>query len=159
METQAEFDGTHGDMLGWYVAGNGSSVLKSEFQDPRIFFNVAAHQGHLSRVTLSCLLENCLSCSEAGPLPKPWTGTVFHYNTIISDDGGSPCEAAFLSSNPQIQVRVLCSPTNLRTIKASTFGTIANRILTIEKWRVSINVWIFRSSCYRSMNLIWTQNG
>lgn len=107
------------------------SILESDLhnsQDPRIFFNVATpsstficgSQGSGKSHTLSCLLENCLSRSDAGQLPKPVTGIVFHYDTFISDDGGSPCEAAFLSSNQQIQVRVLCSPTNIRTIKVST---------------------------------------
>jgi len=31
---------------------------------------------------------------------------------------GSPCEASFLSSNPDIKVRVLCSPTSLSTIRS-----------------------------------------
>ncbi|KAI9745243.1 MAG: hypothetical protein M1818_001521 [Claussenomyces sp. TS43310] len=94
-------------------------------EDPRVFFNVAApssvficgSQGSGKSHTLSCLLENCLLASSAGKLPKPLTGIVFHYDTFISDDGGSPCEAAFLSSNPNIKVRVLCAQTNVRTIQ------------------------------------------
>lgn len=94
-------------------------------QDPRVFFNVAApssificgSQGSGKSHTLSCLLENCLAPSSVGKLPKPLTGLVFHYDTFISDYGGSPCEAAFLCSNPEIRVRVLCAPTNLQTIK------------------------------------------
>jgi len=50
-------------------------------------------------------------------LPRPLTGIVFHYDTFISDTGGSPCEAAWLSSNPNVKVRVLCPPTNTRTMK------------------------------------------
>lgn len=95
--------------------------------DPRIFFNIGApsstficgSQGSGKSHTLSCLLENCLISSDANKLPKPLTGLVFHYNTLISDHGGSPCEAAYLASNSAVKVRVLCSPTNLRTIKAS----------------------------------------
>jgi hypothetical protein len=95
--------------------------------DPRLFFNVTTpsstficgSQGSGKSHTLSCLLENCLIPSVANKLPKNLTGLVFHYDTFISDDGGSPCEAAFLSSDPQIKVRVLCAPTNLATIKAS----------------------------------------
>ena len=106
---------------------SSKDVLQSD-QDPRIFYNVATpsstficgSQGSGKSHTLSCLLENCLSPSDAGPLPKPLTGIVFHYDTFISDEGGSPCEAAFLSSNPQIQVRVLCSPSNIHTIRVST---------------------------------------
>lgn len=95
--------------------------------DPRVFFNMAApsstficgSQGSGKSHTLSCLLENFLLPSEVSTLPRPLTGLVFHYDAFISDDGGSPCEAAYLSSNSSIKVRVLCSPTNIETIKAS----------------------------------------
>jgi len=50
----------------------------------------------------------------------PLTGLVFHYDAFISDDGQSPCEAAFLSSDSSIKIRVLCSPTNIKTIEASS---------------------------------------
>lgn len=96
--------------------------------DPRVFFNVATpsstficgSQGSGKSHTLSCLLENCLIPSDTNKLPCPLTGLVFHYDTFISDGGGSPCEAAFLSSDSSIKVRVLCSPTNYRTIKVSS---------------------------------------
>lgn len=95
--------------------------------DRRVFFNVSSpsstficgSQGSGKSHTLSCLLENCLISSKAGWLPNPLTGVVFHYDTFISDTAGSPCEAAFLSSNPEAEVRVLCSPTNLSTIEVS----------------------------------------
>jgi hypothetical protein len=111
-------DVEHGDL-------ESRSRDTSRGQDPRIFFNVAApsstficgSQGSGKSHTLSCLLENCLISSDASKLPRPLTGLVFHYDTFISDVGGSPCEAAFLSSNPKIKVRVLCSPTNISTIK------------------------------------------
>lgn len=93
--------------------------------DPRLFFNVAApsstficgSQGSGKSHTLSCLLENCLIGSKAGALYKPLTGLVFHYDAFISDDGGSPCEAAYLATHPDVKVKVLCAPTNLSTIK------------------------------------------
>lgn len=111
-------------------------------QDPRIFFNISApsstficgSQGSGKSHTLSCLLENCLIPSDANKLPRPLTGLVFHYDAFISDHGGSPCEAAFLASNPAIKVRVLCSPTNVRTIKASHHRS--SRALT-ELWRLT----------------------
>ena len=104
---------------------SGKAASLRVTQDPRIFFNVEApsstficgSQGSGKSHTLSCMLENCLIASDAGMLPRPLTGLVFHYDTFISDHGGSPCEAAFLSSNPGIKVRVLCSPTNVRTIQ------------------------------------------
>jgi hypothetical protein len=83
-------------------------------------------------IPLSCLLENCMIPSIASKLPNPLTGIVFHYDTFISDDGGSPCEAAFLASNPKIQVRVLCSPTNFHTIKVSVLLGYECRRLTIS---------------------------
>lgn len=111
------------------LAGLTESVTKIPVptEDPRVFFNIASpsstficgSQGSGKSHTLSCLLENCLISSEAGQLPHPLTGLVFHYDTVASDEGGSPCEAAFLSSNPSVTVRVLCSPANVRTIKAS----------------------------------------
>jgi hypothetical protein len=93
--------------------------------DPRIFYNVASpssvficgSQGSGKSHTLSCLLENCLIQTSAGPLPRPLTGIVFHFDSFTSDVGGSPCEPAFLSSDPGISVRVLCPPTNVRTIR------------------------------------------
>ncbi|GBF62506.1 hypothetical protein TMEN_5052 [Trichophyton mentagrophytes] len=76
-------------------------------EDPRLFFNVTSpsstficgSQGSGKSHTLSCMLENSLIPSKAGQLPHPLTGILFHYDTFISDTGGSPCEAAFLSSN------------------------------------------------------------
>ncbi|KAL3418807.1 hypothetical protein PVAG01_09028 [Phlyctema vagabunda] len=109
--------------------------------DPRLFFNIAApsstficgSQGSGKSHTLSCLLENCLLPSKASTLPHPLAGLVFHYDTFISDDGGSPCEAAFLSSNPNIKVRVLCSPTNIATIKV-TYSQFKN--VQVEPLRI-----------------------
>jgi hypothetical protein len=95
--------------------------------DPRIFWNIAApssfficgSQGSGKSHSLSCLLENALAPCKANVLPRPLTGIVFHYDTFISDSGGSPCEVAWLSSNKNIKVRVLCPPTNIRTMQVS----------------------------------------
>lgn len=108
------------------IAGDASDAGESA-SDPRIFYNVAApssvficgSQGSGKSHTLSCLLENCLINSPANTLPRPLTGIVFHYDTFISDTGGSPCEVAWLSSNPDLQVRVLCPPTNIGTMKVT----------------------------------------
>ncbi|QGA21583.1 hypothetical protein EYB26_009294 [Talaromyces marneffei] len=93
--------------------------------DPRVFLNITSplstficgSQGSGKSHTLSCVLESCLLSSNAGRLSNPLTAVVFHYDTFICDNGGSPCEAAFLASHPGITVRVLCAPTNLRTIR------------------------------------------
>lgn len=108
------------------LAGDASGVNPGK-QDPRIFYNVDApssmficgSQGSGKSHTLSCLLESCLLNSEANTLKKPLTGIVFHYDTFVSDAGGSPCKAAYISSNPNVDVRVLCSPTNVVQIKVS----------------------------------------
>ncbi|KAK3311518.1 uncharacterized protein B0T15DRAFT_427799 [Chaetomium strumarium] len=107
------------------LAGDLTGITDRETADPRIFWNVAApssfficgSQGSGKSHTLSCLLENALAPCEANVLPRPLTGIVFHYDTFISDSGGSPCEAAWLSSNPNIKVRVLCPPTNIGTMQ------------------------------------------
>lgn len=103
---------------------NGPS---SQNRDPRIFYNIAApssvficgSQGSGKSHSLSCLLENALIPSDANVLPKPLTGIAFHYDTFISDTGGSPCEVAFLSSHKGVKVRVLCAPTNIAQIRVS----------------------------------------
>ena len=94
-------------------------------EDLRLLFNVSSpsstficgSQGSGKSHTLSCMLENCLIRPKVGRLSNPLTGVVFHYDVFISDTVGSPCEAAFLSSHPDVNVRVLCSPTNIRTIQ------------------------------------------
>lgn len=109
------------------VLGSLDPVESSAKPDPRIFYNVATpssvficgSQGSGKSHTLSCLLENCLVPSEAAVLPRPLTGLVFHYDTFVSESGGLPCEAAFLSSEDCVKVRVLCPPTNIQQIKVS----------------------------------------
>ncbi|EMD59039.1 hypothetical protein COCSADRAFT_41591 [Bipolaris sorokiniana ND90Pr] len=99
--------------------------LRQDDADRRLFFNVTTpssificgSQGSGKSHTLSCLLENCLADSNATILPRPLSALLFHYDTFISDDGGSPCEAAFLASLSGVQVRVVCAPTNIRTIQ------------------------------------------
>jgi hypothetical protein len=108
------------------AAGNADSSRPSRPVDPRLFFNISApssaficgSQGSGKSHTLSCLLENCLMKSDVSKLDSPLAALVFHYDSFTSDIKGTPCEAAHLSSNPNMKVRVLCSPTNLQTIKA-----------------------------------------
>jgi len=80
------------------ITGGGTNIsVSSPPEDPRLFFNISApssaficgSQGSGKSHTLSCLLENCLIKSDASKLDNP------------------------LSSNANIKVRVLCSPTNL----------------------------------------------
>lgn len=110
------------------LAGDLSGGAEEGPSDPRIFWNIAApssfficgSQGSGKSHTLSCLLENALAPCKANVLPRPLTGIVFHYDTFISDSGGSPCEVAWLSTNTDIKVRVLCPPTNIRTMRVSS---------------------------------------
>lgn len=109
----------------------------NDHSDELFYYNVAApssificgSQGSGKSHTLSCLLENSLFPSAANKLPHPLTGIVFHYDTFISDSQGSPCEAAYLSTNPAVRVRVLCPPTNIATIRR-TYAGLPN--VTIE---------------------------
>ncbi|KAG8664849.1 hypothetical protein FPOAC2_10321 [Fusarium poae] len=108
--------------LGGSSSRSASSVeqLKS-----RLFYNVAApastficgSQGSGKSHTLSTILENCLISSKANQLPHPLAGLVFHYDTFVSDTGGMPCEAAYIASNTDVKVRVLCAPSNFLHIK------------------------------------------
>ncbi|KXG52872.1 uncharacterized protein PGRI_081280 [Penicillium griseofulvum] len=81
--------------------------------DPRLFFNVSSPSS-----TFICGSQG----SGKSRLLHPLTAVVFHYDTFICDDGGSPCEAAFLASHSNIKVRVLCAPTNIRTIRQTYSG-------------------------------------
>lgn len=115
------------------LAGDASDSESHEL----FYYNVAApssificgSQGSGKSHTLSCLLENSLFPSVANELPRPLTGIVFHYDTFINDNKGSPCEAAYLSTNPAVRVRVLCAPTNVATIRR-TYAGLPN--ITIE---------------------------
>ncbi|KAK0612356.1 hypothetical protein B0T17DRAFT_593382 [Bombardia bombarda] len=124
------------------LAGDISGVTADPTEDPRLYWNIAApssfficgSQGSGKSHTLSCLLENALAPCKANVLPRPLTGIVFHYDTFISDTGGSPCEAAWLSSNPSIKVRVLCPPTNIQTMK-KLYKLFTN--ITVEELRLN----------------------
>ncbi|KAJ4027833.1 hypothetical protein NW752_000078 [Fusarium irregulare] len=100
-------------------------IDREELLKSRLFYNVAdptstficGSQGSGKSHTLSSILENCLIPCKANYLPRPLAGLVFHYDTFISDTGGMPCEAAYLSSDPAVSVRVLCAPSNIGNIK------------------------------------------
>ncbi|KAG8677801.1 hypothetical protein FPOAC2_03941 [Fusarium poae] len=108
----------------------------------RIFYNVAdpsstficGSQGSGKSHSLSTILENCLLPCDANELPRPLSGLVFHYDTFISDTGGMPCEAAYLSSHPGVNVRVLCAPSNFWNIKRIYSG-LPN--VTVEMLRIN----------------------
>ncbi|QSZ29322.1 hypothetical protein DSL72_003836 [Monilinia vaccinii-corymbosi] len=99
-------------------------------EDPRLFYNIAApfstficgSQGSGKSHTLSCFLENCLVKSHVSKVKNPLSALLFHYDGFIGDEIGNPCEAAYLASNPNINVRVLCSPTNYQAITRTYSG-------------------------------------
>jgi energy-coupling factor transporter ATP-binding protein EcfA2 len=115
------------DVLDSNAAMNINATGPSRPADPRLFFNISApssaficgSQGSGKSHTLSCLLENCLMKSDVSKLDNPLAGLVFHYDSFTSDVKGTPCEAAHISTNPNVKVRVLVSPTNLQTMKVS----------------------------------------
>lgn len=45
------------------------------------------------------------------------------------DNGGSPYEAAYLSSLANLKVRVLCAPANIQTIRVSNILSFATIII------------------------------
>lgn len=122
LASRVDGTGQKGDRLLYYNVAHPSSTF------------ICGSQGSGKSHTLSCLLENCLMASDANELPRPLTGIVFHYDTFISDTGGSPCEAAFLSTHPDVFVRVLCAPTNVATIRES-YARFPN--IEIEQLRIN----------------------
>lgn len=130
-----------------YANGSTPDPIPS---DARLFYNTMApsstficgSQGSGKSHTLSCLLENSLTTSPAAILPKPLTGLLFHYDTFISDDGGSPCEAAYLASLSGIKVRILCSPTNVAVIKVSTVSS--HPLSTFDRFSTAAKLYEFR---------------
>ncbi|KAI1388151.1 uncharacterized protein F4822DRAFT_303706 [Hypoxylon trugodes] len=124
-------------------AGEAHRLQHASVGDPRIFYNVSTpssificgSQGSGKSHSLSCMLENCLiPSSRLGRLPSPLTGIVFHYDTFNSESGGTPCEAAYLASNLDVKVRVLCSRTNIRTIR-DTYKALDG--VTVEELRLA----------------------
>ncbi|KAJ5788524.1 hypothetical protein N7457_003514 [Penicillium paradoxum] len=77
------------------VNASGFSSPETEIlaKDPRLFFNVASPSSTFI----------CGSQGSAGRLLSPLTAVVFHYDTFICDNGGSPCEAAFLASHSNVK--------------------------------------------------------
>lgn len=141
--------GLLGGICGYVDNGNSSSDdtgtcdanAFSDTSDLRLFFNsttpsstfICGSQGSGKSHTLSCMLENCLLESPAAVTPKPLTGLVFHYDTFLSDEGGCPCEAAYLSSSKNIKVRVLCAPTNIYSIRVSDNEFVETHRLTFPQ--------------------------
>ncbi len=110
---------------------------------------ICGSQGSGKSHTLSCMLENCLlgdrngrgPATSLGRLPRPLAGIVFHYDKFSAanttaggpsagdgDGGGASlgqiCEAAWLCS-AGLPVRVLVSPSNLRTMQRAYMGMAA----------------------------------
>lgn len=112
-------------LLGGNVSDDVSFPSAAIGADRRVFYNIAAptsificgSQGSGKSHTLSTLLESCLIPCQANQLPRPLTGLVFHYDAFTSDTGGNACEAAYISSNDTVKVKVLCAPTNIGHIK------------------------------------------
>ncbi|KAJ4421458.1 hypothetical protein N0V82_003722 [Gnomoniopsis sp. IMI 355080] len=122
-----------GLLAGIGIAETDSDIVHYNVAAPSSIF-ICGSQGSGKSHTLSCLLEDCLLPSVVSELPHPLTGIVFHYDSFIADNAGSPCEAAFLSTQSQIKVRVLCAPTNVRTIK-KTYSRLPK--VLVEELRIS----------------------
>ncbi|CAG9977974.1 unnamed protein product [Clonostachys byssicola] len=129
-------------LLGGDVTAGKLDRLRTGGLDPRVFYNTAApsstficgSQGSGKSHTLSVLLENSLAKSVANVLPRPLTGLLFHRDSFVSETAGAPCEAAYLSSNPAISVRVLCAPSNIMNIRR-IYSNLPN--VTVEELRIN----------------------
>lgn len=132
LDYEAEEDGSDQEPIFPQHALLGCEAeTEPDVADTRLYYNVAVpcsmficgSQGSGKSHTLSCVLESCLIPSDVSKLCRPLTGLVFHIDTFISEAGGAPCEAAYLASNPNATVRVLCAPTNLGVIKVRLHST------------------------------------
>jgi hypothetical protein len=108
--------------------------------DPRLFINtnapwsafICGSQGSGKSHTLSCILENSLLSRPAlGPLPKPLSGLVFHYDMFNSFPRSQVCEAAHLSSSG-MPVKVLVSPSNFHRMKEVYMNLPGEKNLQVE---------------------------
>jgi hypothetical protein len=134
------------DVLESNAAANLSVDGPSRPADPRLFFNISApssaficgSQGSGKSHTLSCLLENCLMKSDISKLDRPLAGLMFHYDSFTSDVKGTPCEAAHISSNPNVKVRILVSPTNLETMKVSPSSRLFTFVIDRNSERTQV---------------------
>lgn len=105
--------------------------------DPRLYVNVAApsgtficgSQGSGKSHTLSCLLENFLLKFEGSELENPLAAMVFHYDTFSSDEGGTPCETAYIGLESDVRVKVYCAPTSLATIEVRKLKNVIDDML------------------------------
>ncbi|KAL7619491.1 hypothetical protein AAE478_010030 [Parahypoxylon ruwenzoriense] len=78
---------------------------------------ICGSQGAGKSHTLCCLLENALVAdNNAGALPNPLAGMVFHYDSYANHHTAQLCEAAYLCSSG-IPVTVLVSPSNIWAMK------------------------------------------
>ncbi|KAF2837504.1 hypothetical protein M501DRAFT_171180 [Patellaria atrata CBS 101060] len=76
---------------------------------------ICGSQGSGKSYSMSCMLESFFSDSpDIGNLRKPLTGIVFHYDT---NSRGGVCEAAYLCTRKGTNVRVLCSPSNIHSLR------------------------------------------
>lgn len=125
-----------------------------------LYYNVAApssvficgSQGSGKSHSLSCLLENSLFQSQVNHLPRPLTGIMFHFDTFVSDVKGSPCEAAYLSYNLGVKVRVLCAPTNIGTMKRTYAQFPSVKVEPLRLWASDLNT-------QRMMDLMAVRSG
>ncbi|QPC80414.1 hypothetical protein HYE68_011166 [Fusarium pseudograminearum] len=130
-------------LLASNTSGLGSSsrpASSTEQLKSRLFYNVAAptstficgSQGSGKSHTLGTILENCLISSKANHLLRPLAGLVFHYDTFVSDTGGTPCEAAlFLEREPTIGRVVALDEAHKYMNDSSDSQTLTESLLSV----------------------------
>ncbi|KAH6680673.1 hypothetical protein B0J14DRAFT_649046 [Halenospora varia] len=75
----------------------------------------------------SCLPKCCPSGKSINQVENPLAGLVFHYDPFGGDRVGTPCEAAYLASTGEINIRVICAPENIETIKVKKYPFLISR--------------------------------
>lgn len=136
---------TQRGLLGGVLAVNASG-LPPTLKDPRIYINLDAPssglvcgvQGSGKSHTVSCIIEGSLMMDRRiGTLPAPLATVVFHYD---EENGGRPCEAAYLSelktgsARGVEEVVVLVSPSNLNT-RRRVYSSLTH--VKVEPLRIS----------------------
>jgi hypothetical protein len=94
--------------------------------------------------------------SDASKRDNPLSGLAFHYDSFTSDVKGTPCEPAYLSSNPNVKVRILVSPTNLQTMKVSLGYEARLGGQLTELYSARMQIWMSLSSHCESIRPIST---
>lgn len=93
------------------------NLLFSNTNEPWSAF-ICGSQGSGKSHTLSCLLENALLTNSPAGVPQTASaGIIFHYDKFSGLSNGQICEAAYLCTSEDIEVRVLVAATSEKRLR------------------------------------------